>query len=88
MSNSVSQRECDKRHFALRDTVHKIDQSLNGTFGIVTVLKEIKQNMTQVKTDIQIVKKNGHMSGRDRAILYGTVIASACSLIGVIVTVT
>lgn len=64
----------------------KLEEMLHGEFGMVNVVKEMQSDVADTRKDIGDIKKNGRLTGRDRAVVYSGFIGGVCGIIIALVT--
>jgi len=74
----VTREDCIQNRTEVIRTLDNLNNAVNGEFGIVTIVKKTQK-------DIEYIKKNGNMTGRQKIALYGSVAVAAITTIGGII---
>ena len=74
----VTREDCLKGRAEVVRKLDKLDSTMNGEFGIITILKKSQK-------DIEYIKKNGRMTGKQRLAFYGSVTVAAITTVGGII---
>lgn len=76
----VRVEDCRERHDVTAGRVTKIDNALFGEDFRGGMAKDI----ADIKSDIRVIKNNGKLSGKDKAVIFAALITAIASLIAVL----